>query len=142
MSARVSTSLQINQGNLNYQSQPGAFVPTITFANGPNGPTPGTVTISVNGTDITFSQLTAMGGLCRLMNLDPTSTICVGARDKTSNEFYPVMDLKPGENFIIRLSADLGKEELGTGTFSGSNSVFHCKAVGANANMQVDAFDP
>lgn len=142
MGSRVTSSLQIVQGNLNYQSLPSAFVPTVTFANGPNGPTPGAVTISVNGTDITFSQLTAMGGLCVLQNINSTSTIRVGARDKTSNEFYPIMDLLPGESYVIRLSADLGKEELGTGTFSGSNSVLHCKAVGANAILSINAFDP
>lgn len=139
MAAQVTSSLRINQGNLTYQSNPTSFQPTVT---GTNGPTPGAVTISVSGTDVTFSQLTALGGLCRLMNIDPTNYVTVGVRDKSTNVFYPLLELLPGETFITRLSRKLPKEEVGTGTFSGTNVVFHAKADTANVILVVEAFDP
>lgn len=139
MSAQVNVSVRIVQGNLTYQNQPTAFSPAV---NGTNGPTPGATTISTNGTDVTFSQLDSLGGLCVLRNIDPTNYVTVGIRDKTSNEFYPLMDILPGETYPIRLSKDLGKEEAGTGTFSGSNAVFHAKSNTANVILTIDAFDP
>lgn len=137
--SRVTSSLQITSGNLNYQSQPTAFAATV---NGSNGPTPGATTISVNGTDVAFPQLTAMGGFCRLMNLDPVNYATVGVRDKSTNEFYPLLELLPGETYVCRLSRKLPKEETGTGTFLGSNTVLHVKADTANLILLVEAFDP
>lgn len=137
--SRVTSSLQVTSGKLNYQSQPSAFIAVV---NGSNGPTPGSVTIPVNGTDVTFPQLTAMGGFCRLMNLDPVNYVTVGVRDKSTNEFYPLLELLPGETYVCRLSRKLPMEEAGTGTFLGSNTVLHAKADTANIILLVEAFDP
>jgi len=139
VSAQVQSSLRIQQNNLNYQSQPTSFNPTIT---GTNGPTPGATTIPTTGADVTFSQLTSLGGLCRLMNIDKTNYVTVGMRDKTTNVFYPLIELLPGESYVCRLSRKIGKEEVGTGTFSGTNTVFHAKADTASVILLIDAFDP
>lgn len=139
MSATVQSRLQINNGKLVYVSQPQSFNPTVT---GVNGPTPGTVSIPTTGTDISFIQLDSMGGLCRIMNIDSTNFITVGVRDSNTNVFYPLTELLPGESYIFRLSRKLGKDEVGTGTFSGSNVKMHAIADTAKAILLVEAFDP
>lgn len=139
MTARVSSSLQIISGNLNYRSNPTSFSPTVT---GANGPTPGAVTIPLTGSDIVLSQLVAMGGLCRLMNLDKTNYVTVGIRDTVANKFYPLMELLPGETYVMRLSRKIPMTEAGTGTFSGASEALHAKANVASAILLVEAFDP
>jgi|SRR6185312_1802574 len=139
MSARVTANLQIVQGGLSYQSQPSAFQPSVS---GTNGPTPGAVTITTSGTDISLAQLDAMGGLCVLCNIDSTNYVTVGIRDNVTNEFYPIVELLPTEFYVVRLSRKLPKAEAGTGTFSGTRSTLHAKADTANVILRIDAFDP
>ena len=123
--ATVQSSLNLTNGNLQFRSAgPGAFNPTVT---GTNGPTPGCVTVPVAGIDIEFSQLTALGGLGQFYNIDSTNFITVGLRDILTNEFYPFIDVLPGESYVMRLSSKLPMHETGTGTFSGSNAVVHAK---------------
>ena len=138
----VQSSLAIVQGNLQYRSQPAAFIPTIS---GTNGPTPGAVTVPVTGVDLSFSQLDAMGGLGRFFNIDTTNFITIGLRDKTTNVFYPFIDVLPGESYVMRLSSKIPKEEVGTGTFSGTNVAVHAKtntnATNASAILIAEFFD-
>lgn len=131
--------LQVIKGSLRYQSPQAAFTANVTAT---NGPTPSAVTIPVNGADINLSQLTAMGGLCFIMNLSSTNTVMVGIKDTLTGVFYPLMDLLPGESYPMRLSHDLQKQEAGTGTFSGATARLHIKAVGAPCVVIIDAFDP
>ena len=137
--ARLNSMLQIRIGELSYQSIPASFNADVSKA---NGPTPGAVTVSVNGADINLSQLTAMGGFCRMMNLDAVNLVMAGIRDTITGVFYPLIDLKPGESYIVRLSHDLKKQEAGTGTFSGATAALHAKAVGAPCVCLFECFDP
>lgn len=138
-SVTVQSSLTILQGNLQYRSSPAAFLPTMS---GINGPTPGAIKVPTSGVDISFSQLDSMGGLGRFYNIDPTNFVTIGIRDKSTNEFYPFMDVLPGETYVMRLSSKLPKEELGTGTFSGSNAVIHAVANTAQVILVCEFFDP
>jgi hypothetical protein len=135
----VSITLQISQANLAYQSRPNAFqfVPA-----GSNGPTPGAITITAAGTDILLLQLTAMGGMVWAQNMDATNYVTLGVRDKVTNVFYPFCELLPGEFYCFRSSRKIPKEEVGTGTFTGTNVVYHAKANAANVILRFDAFDP
>lgn len=137
--ATIQIGLSINKGNLAYKQ-------TATVrANvaGTNGPTPGAITVPSIGVDVTFSQLTAFGGLCWLANLDSTYTVQVGVKDTGTGVFYPLLELLPGEKTVIRLSRVLDQQESGTGTFSGSGCRLHLKTDGGgSAIVQVEAFDP
>lgn len=137
---RVQTSLQIRKGSQVYQSQPTSFNADMA---GSRGPTPGAILISRNGTDVDLSQLTALGGLCRLMNLDDTNWVEYGVYEPATFRFYPLGEILPGESYVIRLSRWLGYEVgtgVGTGSIGGSNT-FRLKANAAACVVLVEAFD-
>jgi len=83
-----------------------------------------------------------MGGLCRIMNLDPTNTVHVGIREISSNKFFPLLMLLPTESYVLRLSDHLLKEEVGTGTFTGATTQLFAKAFGAACVCLFEVFDP
>lgn len=123
---------------LDYRSQPSSFQADVT---GTKGPTPGSISVSIAGTDVDFSQLTTPG-LCRLMNQDPTNFVEYGIREPGTGTFYPLGEILPGETYIIRLSRNLQEEYIGTGTgTSAPTNFFHLKANVAACNVLVEAFE-
>jgi hypothetical protein len=139
---QVRSSLQINNGNTNYLSQPVSFLANQETA---GGPTPGMVAIAGTGagTSITLSAL-ARPGLCRIQNLDATNFVQVGVWDGTN--FFPMIELLPGESYVVRLARDLNEEYgTGTGTTSGVVNALRAKASGvgpgASINLLVEAFE-
>ena len=137
--ATVQSSLQIKSGNLEYNSRPSGFKADINTA---KGPTPGAITVTDDGTDVDLSELTTPG-LCRLMNLDASYDIQVGRYDPVTDRFYPLIRVKPGESYVIRLDPDVLEEYTGTGTMDqASDSTLRIKAVGvASAFAVVEAFE-
>jgi len=110
------------------------------------GPTPGVVTVPVDGTDVDLSRLNQLGGFCRIQNLDATNFITVGVADPANGEFYPIMDILPGETYPLRLSRFLGCRYpiLGTGTgtgTAGADVMLHIRADTAECDALVEAFD-
>jgi hypothetical protein len=140
---QVRASLQIRSttSKLVYQSQPTAFNADLQTVN-PKGPVPGALTIPVSGMDIDLSKLTKMGGQCRIMNVDPTNYFNYGMRDPSSNTYYPLGEVLPGEFYPLRLARNLGQHEVGTGTFVGTTAVLHVKGQGGSCQALVEAFDP
>lgn len=136
--ATVRTSLQIRLGNLEYQSNPTYFTADLTVA---KGPTPGSVTVSTDGTDIDFSELTEPG-LCRVMNVDPTNFVEYGVWDPALQDLFVFGEILPGETFIVRLSRNLGEtyEDTGTGT-TGATRTLRFKANNAPCVVIVEAFE-
>lgn len=115
-----------------------AFVATVT---GTKGPTPGSIAVDLDGTDIVFSELITPG-LCRLTNQDATNFVEVGIRDPATGLFYPVIELLPGETFVVRLSRNLQEDYTNTGTgTSGPINYLHAKANVAAVNLLVEAFE-
>ncbi len=131
--ARVQSSLQIKKGSLTYQSQPQAFNATVT---GTNGPTPGAVTVTTVGTNVSLAQLTAMGGLCRLMNLDATNYVEYGVWNGAT--FFPLGELLPGETFVLRLSRNLQYGASGTAV----TDSLRFRANTASVIVLCEIFDP
>ena len=131
----VRVSLQITKNQLRYQSQPTGFRADM---NGNNGPTPGAVEVSVNGTDISLTQLSAMGGWCRIQNLDSTNYVEIGV--EAAGVFYPLLELKAGEVIVVRLSRHVQQEAVGTGTYTGSTTL-RMRAEGGPVLVLVEAFD-
>lgn len=134
---QVRSSLQVNNGNLRYQSQPTAF--TATQNGGAKGPTPGMLSVSTTGTDVDLSQLSTPG-VCRIMNLDDTNYIEWGIHD--GSLFHPIGEALPGESYVIRFSRNLGEEESvpGTGTTAVLNA-FYLRANTGTCQVLVEAFE-
>lgn len=106
------------------------------------GPTPGTVLISTNGTDLSLTPLDRPG-LCVIQNLDEANTVLFGRYDPSNTRFYPAIALKPGECFVIRLS-DLWAEEEFSGTGTGTDATvttIRLKALNDPCLVTVEAFE-
>ena len=141
---RVQASLNIRNGQLNYQNQPTAFTAIQVTA---NGPTPGSVRVSHFGTAVNLSELGSLGGWCRIMNLDNSGQnnfISIGVRDIVNNNTYYLHDLLPGEEYIGRISQLLGNAYgTGSGTHSpGDSAEMFIKADLFPTIVLVEAFDP
>jgi hypothetical protein len=136
--ARLSVGLQISADNLRYQSQPTAFAADVT---GRKGPTPGAITAPVGGKAVDLGELITPG-LCRLMNVDSTNYVEVGIWDPGTDVFYPLVELLPGESFVIRLSRNIQEEYVGTGTgTTGPGNRLFVKANFADCVVLVEAFE-
>jgi hypothetical protein len=135
--ASVRSSLNVNKGNVQYRSYPTDFTADMT---GSKGPTPGSITVTGEGTDVDLSELTTPG-FCRVINQGDTYTVMLGVWNGTS--FMPAKDLLPGEHYVIRLSQFLG-EEFGTATSTattGTGNTLRLKCIGGSCNVLVEVFE-
>jgi hypothetical protein len=110
--ATVYSSLQINKGNLQYRSAISAFRVTVT---GTFGPVVGAITATTNGVDVTLSGIT-VPGLCEVTNLDTVNSVILGRWDPSNSRFYPLLEVGPGESYVIKLARHVTDEYEGTGT--------------------------
>lgn len=136
--AVVSSSLRINKDNLQWNPQPANFIADVL---GTKGPTPGCITATTAGTDVDLSQL-GDPGLCTIRNLDSTNWVSYGLWIPGTLNYYPLGELLPGEEYVLRLSRDLGEQftNTGTGTTASVNRL-RLKANGASVNVFVGAFE-
>lgn len=108
---------------------------------GTKGPTPGAVLVPTTGVDIDLAELTTPG-LCCIENQDATNYIEVGIREPSSGFFYPLMEIGPGEAYVIKLSRNIQEEYTGTGTGTSTPGNFlHLKANTASVNAVVAAYE-
>lgn len=135
--AQIQSSLVIRRGSLLY-GRPRMFQADVSAT---KGPTPGYVLVSTEGTDIEFTELTTPG-LVRIQNVDTTNYVEYGIFDPQTNVFYPLGELLPGEEYVLRFSRNLQEEYVGTGTgTSAPTNTFRMKANGAPCGVQIDAFE-
>jgi len=135
--ANITSGLNISKSNLQYRSYPTSFKADVA---GSKGPSPGSITVDQNGTDVDLSEI-GTPGFCRVMNQDSTYTIIVGLWNGST--LYPIIDLLPGEHYTVRLSEWFG-EEFGTGTgtaTTGTGNTLRVKSVSGNAETLVEVFD-
>lgn len=136
--ATIRASINIRMGNLDYRSNPTVFQADV--ADG-SPPSPGRVIALVNpGTDVDLALLTAPG-LMFIQNLDATNYITVGKYDPNTNDFHPMIELLPGEFYILRLSRALLQEFSGTGTLGVSGPTLRIKADTASCEVRADVFE-
>ena len=132
----IRSSLQISSGVNQVQTQPTAFIADIVSF---KGPTPGVITATTEGVDVDLSELTTPG-FCRLMNQDATNFASIGIWDGVS--FYPMLELLPGQPFVVRLSRNLGEEYgSGTGTSGAAINTLRVKADTASVNVLVEVYE-
>lgn len=123
--ATVTVSLTISNQALQYRSFPTGFSADVI---GTKGPTPGAVSITTAGTDISLAELTTPA-LCKFTNLDATNYVEWGIWNGTT--FFPLGEILPSEIYLIRLSRNL---------LSGGNSL-RFKANTATVNALIEAFE-
>jgi len=135
---QVNSYVTIANGNLQYTSSPTSFLADMT---GTHGPSPGAVTATTAGVDISFTQIT-IPGVCVIQNLDATNFVTFGIWDPESGLFYPLGEVQPGEIYVFRLSRQLAQEHgTGAGTAGPSTNTFDVKADTAACEIVVSAFE-
>ena len=145
--AKIQTSLQIRKTNTagdvveqEYRSQPTSFTADVAST---QGPTPGSFLVSTAGTDVDLTGLTTPG-LARFQNQDDANYVQVGMWDPEGVRFYPMLELLPGETFVVRLSRDIEEEygtgDPGTGTAGASTNRLRFKAIAGDCQCKVEAF--
>lgn len=133
---RDSTS-QVYQ--INYRPPAGN---TIFDVSGTAGPTPGSIPVSISGTDISLSALSGPPGWMRVYNQDTTNYVIWGPYDPDTDVFYPICEIMPGEEYAVRLYRFFLRESTGTGTLPGGyNSTLRFQAHTATCQVTVDVFD-
>lgn len=136
--ATVTSTLSINQDGIQYRSpQPNRFLADVSVM---RGPVPGAFPCSMDGTDLDLSLLTTPG-LCCLQNLDATDYVTLGVYDPTSDTFFPVLELLPGEVYVVRLHRFVNRESTGTGTQVDYDSRLQLRANAGEVWVRVDAFE-
>ncbi len=134
--ARVQSGFTLTKGNLTRRGQTAVFGVDV---DGTKGPSPGAVTVSTSGTDVSFSQLSTPG-LCQLTNLDSSNYFEYGIYEPGTSTFYPLGEVGPGESYVIKLSRNLLEEYVGTGTSAATNT-FRLKANGSSLDAVVEAYE-
>ena len=110
--ARISSSLSIEKGNLDYASRPSSFTADVATA-APTGPSPGSVLVATAGTDIVLTQLTTPGYVV-LKNYDSTNFVEYGIWDGAN--FHELGELQAGEVYVLRFSRNLSGFRLKANT--------------------------
>lgn len=134
--AVVLSQLTIQKNSLQYASRPPSFRVDVT---GQFGPTPGALAVPVTGLNVDLSELTTPG-LCRITNLETSggNYVMVGKYDGAS--FHPLMEVGPGESYVIKLYRYLSAEWVGTGTPADVNTL-RLMADTDTVNVLVEAFE-
>lgn len=135
--ARVQFSLTIRTGNLSETIQE-----SFTFdVAGVNGPYPGSVIATVDGTEVDLSGLTTPGA-CVIKNLDETNFVEVGIWEPATSKLYPFLEIGPGESTVFKFSRNILEEYEGTGTgTSAPTNQVRIKANTASCKVQVKAYE-
>lgn len=137
--ATVKSDLRVRfpDGNLNYRPPPTNFRATVSLE---KGPTPGFLSISVDGENVLFEEL-VNPGLCRIENLSAVNYVEYGLHDGTL--FHPWGEVLPGEVYVFRFSRNFREEVAvtpGTGTTADVNT-FYVKANTAACGVIIDCFE-
>lgn len=127
---------------MQYQSSPSQFLGNLSTA---KGPSPGSMQVTPNGTDVDLSKLTRPGYV-RFMNQDANNYVEIGVYVLATGIFFPLFELQPGESYVMRFSRNLFEEVVGatTGTAAGTPyASVRLRATNAHSavNVLVEAFE-
>ena len=136
----IRTSLHVLKAsnNIDYQSRPTEFRGDLT---GSKGPGPGVTTVSTAGTDIDFSEFTTPGYV-RIQNQDATNFVELGIWDPQITKFYPLLEILPGQSYVLRWSRNITREfATGTGTTGPDTNTIRLKADTAAVPVLIETFE-
>lgn len=132
----ISGRLIVNNGNLQYSSQPSQMQVDQAVA---FGPSPGAIYVTIYGTDVSLAQFTTPGEYW-FQNFSDTYTVEYGFYDGVN--FIPWGELLPGAFTQGRFSRNLLEEYVGTGTgTSAPINTLRFKARGGTAKVRCDIFE-
>lgn len=134
--ARVSSSMRIQKDNIRYTAEPQAFTASVDEG---TGPVPGELLVTSGGKNVDLSSIVTPG-LCRIQNRSDTEYVLFGIHD--GSNFFPMLELLPGESYVMRLYREIGVEFTGTGTGTPSDvNQLHLKVTGStSARVLVEVF--
>lgn len=135
--------VRMRKGNFFYNPPQQTYTADLTSDG--KGPTPGSITVTYDGTLIDLSELTDPGYL-HMVNQEPTegTTVSWGVYDPQTNRYYPIGVLRPGKPVFFELDELFGSEfypVTGTGTGISSNSLMIKAKDGDSATVFVGAFE-
>ncbi len=132
----VRSGLAVRSGNINYNPGLATFRAGLIES---KGPTPGVLTVTTTGLSVSFSQL-VQPGVARLKNYDASNYVEYGIL--VGAVFYPLGEMLPGEEYVLRFSRNLGEGDTvpGSGT-TGSVNSFYLRANTASCDVLVEAFE-
>ena len=118
--ARLAGGMQIRKtvNGINVIDHRPAFSGFTADVDGAAGPSPGSINVGPNGTNVSFAQLTEPGW-CEIYNMDDAQTVQWGLWDPNTTTFYPLGELEPGHGIVYKFSRNFGErhdEGVGTGT--------------------------
>jgi len=138
--ATLRISLKYRKGNVDYQSGGGSTSYNANVDGTAFGPTPGAITVSNLGTVINLSALNSPG-LVHIKSLDTVGYIEIGIYDAERGVYFPILELLPGEYYVLRLSRNFGEElGTGTGTTEATNQLWAKVFGGGEGGLLVEAF--
>lgn len=133
----IRSELSVDYGNLHYRSEHDRVVQD--FAD-PNGPYPGNVVATPEGTDLDLSSLgTPNWGYIK--NRSEDYAVHVGVKDPVSGDVMPFLYFPPGVGYPFCLSPDFGERYTDTGTGSETvGYVLNFRCFESSAKCRVDIF--
>lgn len=136
--AQIRSSLAIRAGEIDYQSRPTAFRVDVE---GRFGPSPGTVAVGTTNTgqQIDLSAFTTPG-MAVIQNYDSVNYVEIGIYEPVTSTFYPLLEIGPGELYVMKLTRNLLEEYVGTGT-SGPTNELRARATGGTCNVFFGIFE-
>lgn len=136
--ATVRSYLRIQLGEIALPPYSVAFTADVSSL---GGPTPGTITVTEDGVDISLTQLTNPG-LCFIHNLSELYSARLGLWDVDQSVFKPLFLFLPGEGYVVRLDTLVEEEFAGTGSgTSGAANRLRLKSTGGNIKVLVAAHE-
>lgn len=125
----------VNKSNVNFRAYPTSFNVDVTSDG--KGPSPGAVTATVAGVNVSLSELTTPG-LCRIRNLG-TNTVHYGIHDGTN--FFPFGEVRGGCHVDFILSSFFGDALADTGTADEGDVNLRVLAENSDTDVTVEAFE-
>lgn len=133
--AQFHSSFTVKKDNVDFRSYPTSF--NVDVTGDAKGPTPGAVTATVAGVDVSLSELTTPG-VCRIRNLG-SNTVHYGIHDGTN--FFPFGEVRPGCHADFVFSSMFGDALADTGTADEGDVTLRVLAENSDTDVTVEAFE-